>query len=50
MFRRNLWLGWILAAFGTGFLFGMWVEGNFLTHCIGFALVIIGLAGVCKKM
>ena len=50
MLRRNILLGWMLSAFGAGFLFGMWIEGNFLTHCIGFGLVIAGVSGMCKKV
>ena len=49
MWRRNLLLGWIILAFGVGFLFGLWVEGSFLAHCIGFGLLMIGGLNLCRK-
>lgn len=49
MLRRNLLLGWIIASFGLGLLFGLWIEGSFLAHCIGFGLLIFGCLGICKK-
>ena len=49
MMRRNVLLGWILSAFGIGLLFGMWIDGNFLTHCIGFGLIVVGTCGICKR-
>lgn len=49
MLRRNILLGWILAAFGIGLLFGMWIEGNFLAHCIGFGLIIFGTCSIMKR-
>jgi len=49
MFRRNILLGWIMAAFGIGLLFGMWIEGTFISHCIGFALIFAGTCGICRR-
>ena len=49
MFRRNLLLGWIVAAFGVGLLFGLWIEESFLVHCIGFGMIILGACNICKK-
>ena len=49
MFRRNILLSWIMVAFGIGFLFGMWVDGKFISHCIGFALIVAGTCGICKR-
>jgi hypothetical protein len=49
MCRRNVLLGWIAAAFGLGLLCGLWIEGGFFVHCIGFALLIYGFCGICKK-
>lgn len=49
MCRRSLLLGWIIAAFGLGLLFGLWIESGFLAHCIGFGLFLFGICGVCKK-
>lgn len=49
MLRRNLLLGWIISAFGLGLLFGLWIEGSFLAHCIGFGMLIFGFCGICKK-
>lgn len=49
MCRRNVLFGWIMAAFGLGLLFGLWIEGGFFVHCIGFGLLIYGFCGICKK-
>ena len=49
MLRRNLLLGWIISAFGLGLLFGMWIEGSFLAHCVGFGMLIVGICGICKR-
>lgn len=49
MLRRNLLLAWILAAFGLGLLFGLWIEGSFLAHCIGFGLLVFGCLNICRK-
>jgi hypothetical protein len=49
MHHRKYILGCLFAAFGFGFLIGMWVEGGFLAHCIGFGMLIFGISQVCKK-
>lgn len=49
MCRRNVLIGWIMAAFGLGILFGLRIEGGFFAHCIGFCLFIYGICGLCKK-
>ena len=49
MLRRNLLLGWIIVAFGLGLLFGLWIEGGFLAHCIGFFMLLFGCLNLCKK-
>jgi len=41
--------GCVFAAFGMGFLVGMWVEAGFLAHCIGFGLLACGVMQLCKK-
>lgn len=49
MCRRNQLIGSIAAAFGVGLLIGMWIEGGFLCHCLGFALFLFGIASWCKR-
>ena len=49
MHRRKYAWGCACAAFGFGFLIGMWVEGGFLSHCIGFGLLICGLSQICRR-
>ena len=43
----QLW-GSILVAFGFGILIGIWIEGGFFSHCLGFLLMIIGF-GIGRK-
>lgn len=48
MCRQNQLLGCVLLAFGLGLLFGIWLEGGFILHCIGFGLMFLG-CGVMRK-
>lgn len=48
MCRHNQLCGCALLAFGVGLLIGLWLEGGFLAHCLGFGLVIVGI-GMGKK-
>jgi len=44
MCRRNQMWGCALVAFGLGLLVGMWIEGGFLAHCLGFGIIFFGIA------
>lgn len=43
MCRHNQLWGGVVLSFGLGILIGIWIEGGFLAHCFGFALIICGL-------
>ncbi len=49
MLRRNWLLGWVAAALGVGILIGLWIECNFMSHCIGLGLLALGCGSLCKK-
>lgn len=49
MCRHNQVLGIALIAFGIGVLLGLWLEGGFICHCIGFGVLIFGCSMLRKK-
>lgn len=49
MCRRYLLWSAAMAAFGFGLLVGMWIEGGFLAHCCGMALLVLGVGTLLKK-
>lgn len=49
MCRQNQLLGCALMAFGVGVLIGMWLEGGFLSICLGFGLLICGFCVIRKR-
>lgn len=48
MCRHNQLWGCALIAFGIGVLIGLWVEGGFLAHCLGFGVIVIGCSVMRK--
>lgn len=44
---QQLW-GAVMVAFGIGLLVGMWLQGGFLSHCLGFGVIVIGF-GVFRR-
>lgn len=48
MCRQNQLLGCVVLAFGLGILVGLWLEGGFIAHCLGFGLIVLGCS-VAKK-
>ncbi len=44
---QQLW-GAVMAAFGLGFLLGMWVTGGFFCHFMGFGAIVIGF-GIFRR-
>ncbi len=49
MFRHNQLLGAVLTAFGIGLLFGLWLEGGLLCHCVGIGIAVCGCNVLRKK-
>ena len=49
MCRRHQLMGCTLLTFGLGLLIGIWVEGGFWAHCLGFAFIIFGFSMARKK-
>lgn len=49
MCRHNQLWGCVLMAFGLGVLIGVWLEGGFLCHCLGFGLIVIGF-GMARRI
>jgi hypothetical protein len=37
-------------AFGLGILVGLWLEGGFIAHCLGFGLIILGCSVATKNV
>lgn len=48
MCRHNQFWGFMLLAFGLGMLIGLWIEGGFFCHCLGFGFVFVGI-GMANK-
>jgi hypothetical protein len=46
--HHQLW-GGVLLAFGLGMLVGLWIEGGFIAHCLGFGLIFFGFGVAWKK-
>ena len=49
MCRRNQIIGCAALAFGIGLLIGIWIEGGFWGHCIGFVLIGAGCSLLRKR-